>query len=107
MKSFWLFIQQHSEWLYNCGLFLACTVTVILRQVMQLNRKSWRVRLSEAFLCSMLSSSIIQLVKIFTELPPEVAFPISVFVGFLGTDVVRALILAVFKSKVTIDDATK
>ena len=52
----------------------------------------------------MLSSAIIQVIKIYTDLPPEIAFPVCVFTGFLGTDFIRAIIVAIFKTKVNIDD---
>ena len=83
---------------------MATALTAILRQALLLTRRSWKVRLAEAFLCSMLSSAIIQVIKIFTDLPPEIAFPICVFTGFLGTDFIRALIVAIFKTKVNLND---
>lgn len=83
---------------------MATSLTAILRQALMLTRRSWKVRLAEAFLCSMLSSAIIQIIKIYTDLPPEIAFPVCVFTGFLGTDFIRAIIIAIFKTKVNIDD---
>lgn len=83
---------------------MATAITTILRQALMLTRRSWKVRLAEAFLCSMLSSAIIQVIRIFTDLPPEIAFPVCVFTGFLGTDFIRALIVSIFKLKVGIDD---
>lgn len=83
---------------------MATAITTILRQALMLTRRSWKVRLAEAFLCSMLSSAIIQVIRIFTDLPPEIAFPVCVFTGFLGTDFIRAVIVSIFKIKVGIDD---
>lgn len=83
---------------------MATAITTILRQALMLTRRSWKVRLAEAFLCSMLSSAIIQVIRIFTDLPPEIAFPVCVFTGFLGTDFIRAVIVSIFKLKVGIDD---
>ena len=83
---------------------MATAITTILRQALMLTRRSWKVRLAEAFLCSMLSSAIIQVIRIFTNLPPEIAFPVCVFTGFLGTDFIRAVIVSIFKIKVGIDD---
>ena len=79
------------------GIFVATSVTVILRQTFQLTRKSWKVRVSEALLCSMLSCALTQVISYLTDIPTEMSYAISVFCGFLGVDFIRALVVSVLK----------
>lgn len=94
-------MRNLTDFLINLGgIVVATSLTVFLRQAFQLTRKSWKVRVCEALLCSMLSGALTQVILYFTNIPISMSYAISVFCGFLGVDFIRALIVAVLKIKV-------
>lgn len=57
------------------------------------------MRLSEAFMCSMLSSALTIMALHHFDVTEYIALPISVFCGFLGTDFIKSLLLGVIEYK--------
>lgn len=89
MKSFF---ENNPVVAYLLGGSLASFIMALLRSG-GFTRKNFRVRLSEAFMCSMLSSSLTMVAIHHFDANEYIAMPISVFCGFLGTDYLRALLI--------------
>lgn len=84
-------LEEHPEIFYLSGSGLSGFVMALLRTG-GFTRKNLRMRLAEAFMCSMLSSAITMGAHTY-GLSYEWAIPIGTFVGFVGTDIIRALLV--------------
>lgn len=92
-------------------LFLMALVgfgVAFLRVGMQHKRTSFKVRISEALMCAFLSSAICQFCYLYFDISHEYGMPISVFIGFLGSNFVNAVLIGAIKygSGYRLDDKT-
>lgn len=85
------FLAKSPELIYlTAGGIMAFVMSLL--QSGGFTRKNLAVRLSEAVMCSMLSSSITIGSNVWFGWSYELSTPIGAFVGFVGTDFIRALI---------------
>ena len=85
-------------------LYLLCAgacafVMSLLRSVYLESRKSFKVRLCEAFMCSMLASAVTMLAHLHLGLSYSYAMPIGTIIGYLGADFISAVLIGWLKYK--------
>lgn len=86
------FFEHNSIFTYIIGGSVAAFIMAMLRSG-GFTRKNLRIRLSEAFMCSMLSSALTIIALHHFDVTEYVALPISIFCGFLGTDFIKSILV--------------
>lgn len=86
------FLENNSFFAYILGGSVAAFIMAMLRSG-GFSKKNLRMRLSEAFMCSMLSSALTIMALHHFDVTEYIALPISVFCGFLGTDFIKSLLV--------------
>lgn len=74
-------------------------VVAFLRMGMQHRRTSFKVKLSEGLMCAFLSSALCQFCYLYFDISHEYGMPLSVFVGFMGSEVINSVFIGFIKYK--------
>lgn len=100
LESFLVYLEENAIYfVFLVGGAVFSFVTAVLRSVGH-TRKHFIVRLSESLICSCVSTGIAICLVSLLGLPDIVAIPVGVFVGFFGTDLVRAFVVAFLNHQV-------
>lgn len=94
-----------SDWLKDhaglCYMALGCVCGWVMAMLRSggFTTKDLRSRITDACMCSMLTSALWLVGTYYFHIADELAIPIGTFIGFLGTDFVRLLIKGYIKTK--------
>lgn len=88
--------EQDPELFYLVGGATAAFVMAVLRSF-QYTRKQFVLRLTEAFMCSMLTASFAVSLHAFWSLSFVMAIPLGTVIGFLGTDLIHGIIVGLLE----------
>ena len=87
-------MEKIMTWITDNTLILAGAVFAFAVSLLTRRQSSWLDRLTEAVLCSLLSTGIFYgLVSVFPSIPQEAAVAVGSFVGFYGVSETKRLIL--------------
>lgn len=87
-------MEKIMTWITENTLILAGAVFAFTVSILTRRQSSWLDRLTEAVLCSLLSTGIFYgLVSVFPSIPQEAAVAVGSFVGFYGVSETKRLIL--------------
>lgn len=87
-------MEKIIAWITENTLILAGAVFAFSVSLLTRRQSSWLDRLTEAVLCSLLSTGIFYgLVSVFPHIPQEAAVAVGSFVGFYGVRETKRLIL--------------
>ncbi len=99
MRDFLDFIGDHTELFYTGLAGVFGFFSAYLRSAIQDPDKSKRVRISEALLCSMFSSALVQLGYVYFAMPLDLAMPVGVFAGYMGAPAIVNLAIRFLRKK--------
>lgn len=87
-------MEKIAEWVAENTLIVVGAVFAFAVSLLTRRQSSWLDRLTEAVLCSLLSTGIFYgLVSVFPSIPQEAAVAVGSFVGFYGVSETKRLIL--------------
>lgn len=87
-------MEKIAEWVAENTLIVVGAVFAFSVSLLTRRQSSWLDRLTEAVLCSLLSTGIFYgLVSVFPSIPQEAAVAVGSFVGFYGVSETKRLIL--------------
>ncbi|MBQ2329108.1 MAG: phage holin family protein [Oscillospiraceae bacterium] len=87
-------MEKIAEWVAENTLIVVGAVFAFAVSLLTRRQSSWLDRLTEAVLCSLLSTGIFYgLVSVFPHIPQEAAVAVGSFVGFYGVSETKRLIL--------------
>lgn len=87
-------MEKIAEWIAENTLIVVGAVFAFTVSILTRRQSSWLDRLTEAVLCSLLSTGIFYgLVSVFPSIPQEAAVAVGSFVGFYGVSETKRLIL--------------
>ena len=87
-------MEKIMTWITENTLIIAGAVFAFSVSLLTRRQSSWLDRLTEAVLCSLLSTGIFYgLVSVFPHIPQEAAVAVGSFVGFYGVSETKRLIL--------------
>ena len=87
-------MEKIADWVAENTLIVVGAVFAFAVSLLTRRQSSWLDRLTEAVLCSLLSTGIFYgLVSVFPHIPQEAAVAVGSFVGFYGVSETKRLIL--------------
>lgn len=87
-------MEKIMAWITENTLIIAGAVLAFSVSLLTRRQSSWLDRLTEAVLCSLLSTGIFYgLVSVFPHIPQEAAVAVGSFVGFYGVNETKRIIL--------------
>ena len=87
-------MEKIAEWVAENTLSVVGAVFAFAVSLLTRRQSSWLDRLTEAVLCSLLSTGIFYgLVSVFPHIPQEAAVAVGSFVGFYGVSETKRIIL--------------
>lgn len=105
MQDFWDFVGRHTECAYLLLSGVMGFFAAWLRSVAANPEESRTVRLANAGLCAMFSSSLTEMGFLYLHMPLEAAMPLGTFAGYLGAPAIVSMALQVIRRKLNIDGA--
>ncbi len=103
MRTILTFCSEFAEVIYIILAGAMGFMSAYLRSIIQAPDKSRVIRLSEAGLCAMFSSSLAEIASTYLDIALELALPIGVFAGYLGAPVIVDVALQILRRKAHID----
>ena len=106
MDKIFEFLERNGEAVYSVGSGLCAFIMAFLRTG-GLTIRHLSTRITECFMCSMISSTSGLFIMRFFNLPIEVLLPLGTAVGYIGTGCITATIKRWLKNKTNANQSTR